>query len=47
MQNGTYEQKVKYLPDACSGKTIGGMGKDETVTPSVDVPSMITLFLAE
>lgn len=28
-QNGTHEQKLKYLPDACSGKTIGGMCMSE------------------
>lgn len=28
-QNGSHEQKLKYLPDACSGRTIGGMGMSE------------------
>ena len=27
--NGNAEQKTKYLPDACSGATIGGMGMSE------------------
>lgn len=27
--NGTHEQKLKYLPDMCSGKTIGGMCMSE------------------
>ena len=27
--NGNVEQKLKYLPDACSGKTICGMGMSE------------------
>lgn len=29
-QNGSHEQKLKFLPDACSGKTIGGMGMSES-----------------
>ena len=29
-QNGCHEQKLKYLPDACSGKIIGGMGMSES-----------------
>ena len=32
MQNGSLDQKLKYLPDACSGKTIGGMGKLKAFT---------------
>ena len=28
-QNGTHEQKLRFLPDACSGATIGGMGMSE------------------
>ncbi len=24
-RNGTHEQKTKFLPDACSGKSVGGM----------------------
>ena len=28
-QNGTHEQKLKYLPKACSGEWIGGMGMSE------------------
>lgn len=27
--NGSHEQKLKYLPDACSGKAIGGMAMSE------------------
>lgn len=40
-QNGSEEQKMKYLPGACSGKLIGGMGMSE---PSVgtDVMGMST-----
>ncbi len=28
-QNGTHEQKLKFLPDTCSGAKIGGMGMSE------------------
>jgi isovaleryl-CoA dehydrogenase len=28
-QNGSHEQKLKYLPDACSGERIGGMCMSE------------------
>jgi isovaleryl-CoA dehydrogenase len=28
-QNGSHEQKLKYLPGACSGEKIGGMGMSE------------------
>lgn len=28
-QNGSHEQKLKYLPKACSGEHIGGMGMSE------------------
>ena len=28
-QNGTHEQKMKFLPDMCSGAKIGGMGMSE------------------
>ncbi len=28
-RNGTHEQKLKYLPDNCSGKKIGGMCMSE------------------
>ena len=40
-RNGNEEQKMKYLPDACSGTKIGGMGMSE---PSVgtDVMGMST-----
>jgi len=40
-QNGNHEQRLKYLPSACSGEKIGGMGMSE---PSVgtDVMGMST-----
>lgn len=40
-RNGNEQQKMKYLPDVCSGKKIGGMGMSE---PSVgtDVMGMST-----
>lgn len=40
-QNGTHEQKMKYLPSACSGETIGGMGMSEPGA-GTDVMGMAT-----
>ncbi|MGB1598100.1 MAG: acyl-CoA dehydrogenase family protein, partial [Promethearchaeia archaeon] len=28
-RNGNHEQKLRFLPDACEGKLIGGMGMSE------------------
>jgi isovaleryl-CoA dehydrogenase len=40
-QNGSHEQKLKYLPDACSGKLIGGMCMSESGA-GTDVLNMTT-----
>jgi isovaleryl-CoA dehydrogenase len=40
-QNGSHEQKLKYLPDACSGKLIGGMCMSEPEA-GTDVLNMTT-----
>jgi isovaleryl-CoA dehydrogenase len=40
-QNGTHEQKAKFLPAACSGEAIGGMGMSEPAA-GTDVMSMST-----
>jgi len=39
--NGNHEQKLKWLPDACSGKIIGGMGMSEP-NSGTDVLGMTT-----
>jgi isovaleryl-CoA dehydrogenase len=41
-QNGSHEQKLKYLPDACSGKLIGGMCMSEPEA-GTDVLNMSTV----
>lgn len=43
-QNGSHEQKLKYLPDACTGKIIGGMGMSES-GGGTDVLGMATTAL--
>lgn len=40
-QNGTEDQKMKYLPDACSGRKIGGMCMSESGA-GTDVMGMAT-----
>lgn len=40
-QNGNHEQKLKYLPSACSGASIGGMGMSEA-GHGTDVMGMTT-----
>jgi len=40
-QNGSHEQKMKYLPKACSGEFIGGMGMSEPAA-GTDVMGMTT-----
>jgi len=40
-QNGSHEQKMKYLPDTCSGAKIGGMGMSEPAV-GTDVLGMTT-----
>lgn len=40
-QNGSHEQKLKHLPDACSGAKIGGMGMSEPGA-GTDVMNMTT-----
>lgn len=41
-QNGSHEQKLKYLPKACSGEFIGGMGMSEPGA-GTDVMGMSTI----
>lgn len=40
-QNGSHEQKMRFLPKACSGESIGGMGMSEPAA-GTDVMSMGT-----
>jgi isovaleryl-CoA dehydrogenase len=40
-QNGNHEQKMRFLPGACSGKLIGGMGMSEPAA-GTDVMGMAT-----
>jgi isovaleryl-CoA dehydrogenase len=43
LQNGSHEQKMKYLPDTCSGAKIGGMGMSEPAV-GTDVLGMTVCF---